>query len=305
MRLKPIAVLAGCLACGKESDDTLQQARDVRIAAPAPEADKLDLLTQEFTIAPGDDKMYCEFIDYSDDDVAIRAFDSRQGEGGHHLLLLTTSNRRPNGTVEDCSDRAAMADMRPLILPLDLPEGHAVRLTKGMQFVFQLHYVNTFTEPLLIRDVARLEKTPIDQVTHWVAPFATNDALFEVNPKAEGEKTFDCTVDAEGLELILLGGHMHENGTLFDVQIGPTTEQLTSLYYVDPWRAEFRDTPPITTLFDSPVPLPKGTVVRTSCKWKNATDKKLEFPHEMCSTFGYLRGAQSPWICDTGGLGSR
>ncbi|MBI2379060.1 MAG: hypothetical protein HYV07_34010 [Deltaproteobacteria bacterium] len=292
-------------ACGGDATPTNEaHPKDVRVQIPAADASRIDLVSPEVTIAAGADKMLCQFLDFEGEDTAINAFESFQGEGGHHLLLLTTTNPRPNGTVEDCSDRASMADMRPLILPLDLPVGHAVRLTKGQQFVFQVHYVNTFTEPLLIRDVARLVKIPTEQVTSWVAPFATNDALFKIDPKAEKEISFDCTVQEDGLELLLLGGHLHENGKLFDTQIGPNADHLESLYYVDPWRTEFRDSPPITMFFDAPVALPRGTVVRTICKWKNATDRLLEFPHEMCSTFGYLRGTEHSWVCDTGGLGS-
>mgnify|MGYP003408685625 CR=1 FL=1 len=66
--------------------------------------------------------MYCLFGTYTGDDVGIHAFDTYQGETGHHIVLMGTTSSEldyPDGAVIDCTatDSLPMADLEPLILP--------------------------------------------------------------------------------------------------------------------------------------------------------------------------------------------
>ena len=72
-----------------------------------------------------------------------------------------------------------------------------------------MHYVNTGTTPILVRDVVRLKKMDPAQVTTWVSPFAFNHEGFNVPPHGEQTVTFDCTM-TKPYKLLLVGGGPQE-----------------------------------------------------------------------------------------------
>ena len=177
----------------------------------------------------------------------------------------------------------------------ELPAGHGIHVPAGMQYVMQLHYVNAGESPILIRDVARLEKIAPAAVTTWVTTLTTNRINFTLVP-GSNTQTFDCTLPAD-VDLLLLGGHMHEQGARFDLSIGPSAANLRSMYLVDPWKPTYRDAPPVTLFFSHPMRLTAGTVVRTTCEWMNRTDADIRFPNEMCAGFGYIAGTTTAVHC--------
>ena len=194
----------------------------------------------------------------------------------------------------DCTE---MTDFLPLAIPANgWPPGHGSQLKKGTPIVVQMHYVNTGTEPILVRDVVRLKRMDPATVTTWVAPFALNHEGFEVKPHAAGTITFDCVVPSEQ-KLLLIGGHMHENGTSFKVEWGPNVSSLTKLYEVTEWKAEYRDSPPVDLYLTNSKIIAKDTVMRVTCNWFNAKDTVLKYPHEMCATFGLFAGTKDAFLC--------
>ena len=90
---------------------------------------------------------------------------------------------------------------------------------------------------------------------------------------------------------------MHEQGSYFEIQIGPTVDELERVYLVDDWIPEFRDLPPIELYSDNPLHLTEGTILRTTCKWKNRTGEPLVFPAEMCVSFGVMLGTKYDYDC--------
>jgi hypothetical protein len=93
---------------------------------------------------------------------------------------------------------------------------------------------------------------------------------------------------------------MHEYGTSIHVEMGPSANELKPFYTVEAWKPEYRDLPPMELFRDKPVHLVKGTVIRTTCEWKNTEDHALKFPHEMCTAFGYAAGFKQPFVCVDG-----
>ena len=277
-------------------DDVPPGVLDVRV--PIPEADPafIDLVTAEETIQPGEEKMYCYYMNNHLGDIAVKGLIGMQGQYGHHITLLTTIEPQPDGTREDCSAQEDMWKFRAYVLPIDdLPAGTGIHIPADTQYVLQMHYVNAGEVPILVRDVARLRKTDPAQVTTWVATMTTNDLEVRLTP-GETVDTWDCTL-AEDLDLMLLGGHMHELGTKFTVDMGPSVDELENIYLVDPWRPEYRDAPPITLYLTQAKHLTAGTVIRTTCTWMNPSATDVNFPAEMCSAFGYLAGSQVPFHC--------
>ncbi len=292
-------LLVGCGSGGDEKgSDVPAGVRDLRVAVPDADSNYLDLVTPEVTIEPGEEKMLCAYLEHDEADVAISVMESYQATYGHHIVLLSTLEPRPPGTFEDCTEAEDMWKFRAFMLPdTELPDGYGIKIPNGLQFVLQFHYVNAGPKPILVRDVARLKRVPAENVHTWVTTVTTNSLRVAIEPNQRAEESFDCVLP-EDVELLVLGGHMHENGSTFEIAVGESETTLERMYFVDPWRAEFRDAPPVTLLFDDPVPLKKGSLLRTTCVWQNRTTKAIDFPEEMCAGFGYVSGRQEPVHCE-------
>jgi hypothetical protein len=302
----PMCVLLACAAegggeggGGEESSGMMEDAVDERVEMPADEPGVLNFAGAEFVVGPGEDVMVCMSLDYEGDEIAYRDAISLQGKGGHHVILLGAKEPQPAGMVEDCSDGTDMSKYDLLMIPQELPAGYGTKLPAGRHMVVQSHYVNTTDKPILVRDVVQLKTIPMQDVQTWAAPIATNTIDIAIPAGETVETSFDCEIEQD-VQLLMMGGHMHEWGTTFRAEIGPTVDELELLYLVDPWKAEFRDVPPVTLFLENPKPLARGTIIRTTCTWENTEAEALEFPHEMCSTFGILAGIQDPIECRKG-----
>jgi hypothetical protein len=288
-----LALLAA--ACGTD-EDAASNELDVRVPIPAADPAFLDIVTPEVVIPSGVEQMWCYSYTYTGEEIAMSGIDPRQGNYGHHAVLLTAKEPAADGSLIDCTDRTLMWNYEPFAVPTDLPEGHGIRLPTGQQLVVQFHYVNASPSPIRVRDVIRVAKLPVAEVTTWAAMFATADIAFNIPAGQQLEYTFDCTVE-QPLSLLFVAGHMHERGTSFSLQIQPPGGSFERLYLVDPWRPEYRDIPPPQSYFTDPYELAAGTVIRTTCAWDNDTGEAITFPKEMCVAVGYIGGTQTNWIC--------
>lgn len=299
-----VLVLALTASCGSSSETTPAATddgiTDVRVAVPAADPAFIDFVSSELVVEPGQEKMWCDHFEYTGEDIAFSDQDALQGKFGHHAILLSAKEPKAPGTGEDCSEAADMTKYEAFSIPKELPPGYGVYLPKGKRFVLQMHYVNAGRKPIRVRDVVRLKKRPIAEVTKWTSVMATNSiAALAIPPKGKKTVTFDCTIPVDG-ELMLVGGHMHEAGVSFRTLHGKDAASLATIYEVPEWKAEYRDAPPVTLFTGEPLPVAKGDVLRTSCTWNNPNDKELKFPEEMCSTFGYIAGTKTPIECHDG-----
>jgi len=303
LALVACAALFGCgNSDGKSSTNTPAAADelDVRVTPPPKDDAKyIDFVAAEAVIPAGSEKMFCVYMKYTGPDTAFYNQVAFQGKFGHHAVLLSTTEEHEDGFMEDCSDMKVLQKYEPFAITLELPPGSGVFLPSGKRIAMQFHYVNTGKKPIRVRDVARLYKRDPAEVKQWSAVWVTNSSTFHVDPRGTAKREFDCTLDRD-VDLLLIGGHMHEYGSAFQVQIGPSEKELTQFYQVDQWKPEYRDSPPMQLFTEKPMHLTKGTVIRTTCEWKNTEDEPLEFPKEMCSSFGYAAGFKYPFVCDNG-----
>ena len=274
--------------------------RDVRVALPEPDPSFIDLVTPEVVLEVGEERMFCLHIDNDRGEFVTDLLDVSQGAFGHHAALLTTLDPMPAGTLEDCTDESTMWKYSVFVLPgLALPAGHGIRVPADQHYVFQFHYINTGDEPIVVRDVARLRMVDASTIEHWVAAFSTNLLDFEIPARTTGQEVFDCVIENDTY-IIAAGGHMHDIGDAFELEVGMSEETMAPLYQVDAWRPDFRDAPPVNFYFDDPLLLPAGSILRTRCAWDNTADRPVRFPEEMCSAFGYIRGLMEPLRCSVG-----
>lgn len=271
---------------------------DLRVERPAADPGYIDFVAGESVIPPGEERMICTHVRFeSDEDAAFEYVDSVQGKYGHHVVLLGAKQPLPPGTVEDCTAPEDMAKYDAYTIgDQELPPGYGVRLPAGHAMVVQAHYVNGDDRPIRVRDVVRLKRVPVDQVQTWAAIYVTNTLAIEIPAGEQAEVEFDCRVKKD-VDLLVLGGHMHEWGTRFELLYGPDEDHLESLYLASPWVPEYRDLPPMTLFFQHPFRLQAGYLLRTKCQWHNDQDTDLEFPHEMCTSFGYVGGTKDPEVC--------
>ena len=272
---------------------------DLRIALPPSEDDIAIFVSAEMVIAAGDEVQFCTYVESPSEDLYIEVVEMLQGKYGHHAILLATRESEPAGTVIDCTSEEAMGELDLLLLPLELPPGHAQRLPANSRMVVQSHYFNVDSMDVRVRDVVRLHTVPIEAVEVPTAPFATHNYDVAVEPGASRELSFDCTMDRDA-GLITIGGHMHELGTAFNFEHASNGAAMQAVYTLPKWQEDYRDAPPIESFVNNPLPLSNGDTLRTTCTWNNTRDHVLEWPEEMCSAFGLLTGSFEPYICDIG-----
>jgi len=180
---------------------------------------------------------------------------------------------------------------------LTLPDGIALRISKGQQIIVQSHYINTTIETQFVMDAVDLRLAADQEGLVLADSLAILDSEFEVPVAAENyERVKTCTIDRE-ISLYLLLGHTHDYGVLFRTELLRDGEEPQELYFATDGPT-LRDNPYIE-LFDPPLDLHVGDQLRITCQWTNTEDHALTWPEEMCVAFAYYSPAEGFLICDT------
>lgn len=275
---------------------------------PAPEGGE-QWFGPEVVVQPYSEVQYCAFYTYTGPTMGMRSFQSWQAEGGHHLILLGTTAPtldHPDGSMIDCTATAdiPMTDFEPLInaepisqgeSAIDLGDSMAVLLETGQRYVVQAHYLNTSSEVRKYRDIMAVGLVPEDTVETWAAAFALTDVSLDLPPGQESSITFGCDFDTD-YNILYLTGHMHEWGKTFALD-KTTTEGTERIFTLDPWDPVYRDAPPLAKFAPGEMPIGSGVTLTTTCTWNNDTEEALQFPHEMCATYGMLYPSRAPVVC--------
>jgi hypothetical protein len=323
--MRPISAFAllSLLACGTDAPlgDQVAEADVTHLIREIPDAPPggVRFLTPAYEIPPYTEKQLCLFgtLDWPEDR-AIHFQGNYQSENGHHIVLLRTSvdpRDYPDGEVFDCTEDGEldMTDMEPLfILPqgvdpetgaveYTLPEGMAAELPGGSRYVLQSHYVNTTDKPIRVQDAVTFGFIPPETVTAWTAAFTHVYTSHPIQPGEEKTLSFECAFDNRGqdLNILFMGGHMHEWGTAFHTDLlRAGSSEPDRIYDIPVWDTLYRDLPPINDYTDDPLVIHEGDRFSTNCTWVNTEDYVLDFPHEMCVTFGMVYPSKVPMICD-------
>ena len=290
--LAPVALtVAGCAA---EDAGPAGNIRDLRVETPSELDGWRNIVGGEATIAAGEEKMLCFHMTWEQATIAVGEIEMLQGKMGHHAVMVTTKAPQPAGTVEDCTASTEMWKYNAFLIPVpSLPAGMGIELATGQHMVLQSHYVNIGDTPIKIRDVVRVRERKATEIKKWVSTLSASSFDIDVMPGQSRTETFDCSFDED----FLAGPHMHEEGTGYQIHLGPSADKLELLQDIDDWVEAYRDSPPVLMAFDKPIAVPKGSVLRTTCSWKNTRDHQIGFPEEMCTTFGYVAGTKKLYDC--------
>jgi len=301
--------LAGCPAEGGEDEPV-----DLTREFPELAGEGFALRTPEYVIPAGTEKQYCFITTYDGPDVGITATYNYQTAMGHHVTIFGTNATErdfPDGMEWDCTETEAldMTAMEPIIIggtidyqddgvlnAFELPEGMAAPLENGTRIIVQSHYVNVRPEPVKVQDEAQILTVPEEDVEVWTAPLVATVTDFQIPANTDDHTlVFDCDYD-ESVSLLYIGGHLHEWGKSFKATHtrGGVSEVI---YEVPEWDPVFRDAPLYTPFEEDEFTLEVGDTLTTECVWDNNTDDVLEFPAEMCVTFGMVYPANVPVIC--------
>jgi hypothetical protein len=302
------ALLLGACADAAEDDGIV----DRTVELPAPGPDGAQLLLPEAVVEGYADTQLCTLLTWDGPDVGVTAVTTYQAAPfGHHLLLYGTRldpDAYPDGTTFDCADPATMQLVDPLFFTepweedeelvttrLELPGALALRLDQGQRFLAQSHYVNSGPDPIRVQDAVNLTLVEADTVETWAAPWGHGTTDMPLPPGADTTLELRCAWSSP-VNLLSMMGHMHEAGRSFSVdhQSGDTT---TRLYEVETWTAEYRDTPPVSSWELPGLPVAEGDVFTTTCAFHNDGDETLDYPEEMCASFGIAWPAEQSLLC--------
>jgi hypothetical protein len=256
-----------------------------------------------WTVAPGTELLKCVYKSlHNPEDRWVQEFDTTQIEGGHHIAAYLSITELPDGTEVDCASPQSMESFRPLLIGLDkngfaLPEHYAVRIPANATIVYQSHYINATTAPINTLDKVKIHFVSRDAQTIPAGTFAFSRISFNIPAGETVSTSEECTVPSD-MKVFTMFGHMHEWGKAVSIEAGPTADSMTTIYDVQHWTAQMRDSPPHYDFgFETPMQLHTGDHVRLNCTWENHTSDPIGFPKEMCAGVLWFFPAEESPIC--------
>jgi len=298
------AIAAGFLAlvaCGSSKSDS-GTAPGVDTGANDPNAFSFE--TGPFTIQPGDN-FECFYTSTTTDHVInVQSATATQGPGGHHVTVYYTDQKVAVGH-HPCSDVemiglhqvAGAANGSEGIV--ELPPGYATKVPAGKQIVVQAHYISTASGPVQTNDTVKLKTLDDKDVKEFANSFVMVDGDFKIPARGAATSATLCTTPQD-FDIVIMLGHEHEWGSHYKLErVDAAGKTLETLYETD-WEPLYMAHPPVKN-FDpaKPLHLPKGTIIKQTCSWKNTEDQEKAFPREMCVMFSYYVPDNGFLMCDT------
>jgi len=273
-------------ACTADSGPTLL---DGFMPGPAPDNGMQIVLDPIRDLQPGESREVCTYTDVKTDSILdVRALQSWQATGGHHVALYITKVAPPSDRSHPCTD-ADMVNLRFVAASGSLgqlnqaPGSLVYRIPAGSTLVVQQHYINTTDAAVDSQAVLNLVYADPGQTYTPSSGLAFVDTDLHLAP---GTDTADisCTMQRD-IKAWFAIPHMHRYGTAITVTHthGGTTDDVFDVPEWDPGY-EFH-APEKTWDVASPMVFAAGDQVNVHCEWNNTTSDTLVFGNEMCVFF--------------------
>jgi hypothetical protein len=261
--------------------------------------------TTPITVPPDQDVMWEEWVGAPiDSDMDVVSVTGKQSLGGHHALLMGTTNVQAVGTSRawQNADQLAARTLGSVGAEgtgVKLPAGVVFRVAKGSALMIQSHFINTGRQSIQGRTVLDVKLAPADPSAQ-VASLITNGTLtVSLAPNASTTLTATCKVQKD-MHVLMYANHMHNLGMSASTQL-VSADGTTMPLKVDPkWDSSWAFQPNYTTFsLESPALIPAGSTLSTTCTWFNSKNTTVMFPDEMCTFNGFYLG-QSDANCIDG-----
>ncbi len=257
-------------------------------------------------IAPGDDEMFCEWIEAPhDSDRQIVDTLGFQSLGGHHVALYATSSIEEVGTSRPCTTRDMLTVTFVGAVGADgtsaakLPDGMAFTVPKGFALMTNTHYINTTDNTIEAQSVVDVKFSDPAHPLKTAGSYAANNDGFTIPAGATYTSDGYCAVSSP-LSFFMWGNHMHEWGAhaMSEVIRADGTKQLLA---TDEHWSRDKTFNPAWVRWDTSAPLVvnPGDTFHIQCTWDNTTADPLTFPNEMCVSTGFTLEAMPQLVCET------
>jgi hypothetical protein len=289
-------LLAGCGSDGA-GDAAHEAYPGADLGMPPVAAGYVRYVSEPISVGPGEDVIWNEWITPpQDQDMDVIDVLGRQSRGGHHALLVSTTDVQALGFSREWRETDMLNSRTVAGTGGDgkdtkvLPPGATFRIKQGAALQIQSHFANTTNNALLGRSAFDVKLGPADPNAKVAAIFAVTTLDLLVKP--QGTTTIETRCDVkEEVKLLNYANHMHEWGvaasTLLIGADGSTRELKIDRAWDPLWAFH-----PNYTQFsvEAPAILPAGSTVSTTCTWSNDSAEPLEFPSEMCVFTGFVLG---------------
>lgn len=281
--LAGLLLLVGCAA---DSGPELLAGFD---PGPAPDNGMQIVLDPVRDIQPGESREICTYTDVKTDAVVdVRALQSFQATGGHHVALYISKVASPSDKSHVCTD-ADMVNLRFVAASgsqgqvNEAPGQLVYRIPAGSTLVLQQHYINTTSSAIDSQAALNLIYADPGQSYTPSSGLAFVDTDLHLAP---GVDTADiaCTMQQD-IKAWFAIPHMHRYGT--SISVTHTHAGTTdTIFDLPEWDAGFEfHAPEQRWDVADPMVFAAGDQVNVHCEWNNTTQDTLVFGNEMCVFF--------------------
>ena len=317
MRSFTLLLALSLLAIGCAEAEPEDTAVDNLREFPDPPAGALTFYTPEYVIAAGSEQQWCWAMTYDGDDVGITSQYTYQPNMGHHVALFgTTATERdiPDGHVWDCTELSAlgMDSQEPIIIGgsstatdegpegfVVLPDGMAAQLRSGQRLVIQSHYVNYTEDDVRVADAAFIETIPEDEGPGVDRAVRGHRGGLQHPRRRRLVDPLVRLPGTRGLQPAVPGRpHARLGPVLQHRPDAARRETASGSTRSADWEVEMRDAPVYNEYALGERQLLAGDVITTTCEWFNHEGHALDFPQEMCVSFGMAYPLRLASICE-------
>jgi hypothetical protein len=273
-----LTIALTCAACGNDSTPALS-------SPDAPTDRTVTLETTPFILDPGVEVTKCQsFANPLGADFEVRAFESHESIGTHHMFLTTSDSvvDPPDAPLADCTPGVAAEDviLYGSQIPdneLAFPPGVGVLAPQHQGLKLQIHYLNASDSAVTVSAQVVMHLAEPGTITQQagVVIFANERFVIPSSP-TQSTISHTCSVPAN-MNLIVATGHMHHHGIDLTASLNGAP-----LYETTTW------SDPPQKFFDPPLALAQGDRLDWSCTFENDTGNPISYGvsaavNEMCN----------------------
>jgi len=290
---------------------------------PPRDFNEVEITTPELLIPAGREILWCYFSVWEDETVGVDRVEVFDSPFSHHTLLksVPSDDPMPEEFLLDCTaptgDMNAYSVLFEGYVPeddgleedhgdddddaegnlwMELPEGSGVKMAVGQRWMVDGHFINPTDQDITTRITFQLRTLPEESVEAWVGAWTHHAGTLELPPGEITSRENACSWSEE-MSILSIGPHMHEFGYAYTVDLHRVDGSVERVLTRDTWDPEWRLDPVVDYFAEGALVVHPGDEFVTTCTWNNTTDHVLDYPDEMCSTFGLATPLETAFEC--------